>query len=86
MEKKERVNIGIDFRFLDDRISGNIDYYNRKTEDLLWDYTVPSPPYLYSSMVANAGSMKFRYRGWYNRNTHTNQRFSMDNLDQLLNK
>lgn len=57
-EKKKEVNIGIDFGFLDDRISGNIDYYNRKTEDLLWDYTVPSPPYLYSSMVANAGSMR----------------------------
>lgn len=57
-EKKKKVNIGIDFGFLDDRISGNIDYYNRKTEDLLWDYTVPSPPYLYSSMVANAGSMR----------------------------
>lgn len=57
-EKKKEVNIGFDFGFLEDRISGNIDYYNRKTEDLLWDYTVPSPPYLYSSMVANAGSMR----------------------------
>lgn len=57
-EKKKEVNVGFDFGFLEDRISGNIDYYNRKTEDLLWDYTVPSPPYLYSSMVANAGSMR----------------------------
>lgn len=57
-EKKKEVNVGFDFGFWEDRISGNIDYYNRKTEDLLWDYTVPSPPYLYSSMVANAGSMR----------------------------
>lgn len=57
-EKKKEVNVGLDFGFLEDRITGNIDYYNRKTEDLLWDYTVPSPPYLYSSMVANAGSMR----------------------------
>lgn len=57
-EKKKEVNIGLDFGFLDDRISGNIDYYNRKTEDLLWDYDVPSPPYLFSKMVANAGSMR----------------------------
>lgn len=57
-EKKKEVNVGIDFGFLDDRITGNIDYYNRKTEDLLWDYTVPSPPYLFSSMIANAGSMR----------------------------
>lgn len=57
-EKKKEVNIGFDFGFLNDRITGNLDYYNRKTEDLLWDYTVPSPPYLFSSMVANAGSMR----------------------------
>lgn len=57
-EKKKEVNVGLDFGFFEDRITGNIDYYNRKTEDLLWDYTVPSPPYLYSSMVANAGSMR----------------------------
>lgn len=57
-EKKKEVNIGIDFGFFDDVITGNIDYYNRKTEDLLWSYTVPSPPYLFSTMVANAGSMR----------------------------
>lgn len=34
-------NAGLDFAFLDDRISGNIDYYTRKTNDLL--ATVPSP-------------------------------------------
>lgn len=57
-EKKKEINVGIDFGFLNDRISGNVDYYNRKTEDLLWDYDVPSPPYLFSRMVANAGSMR----------------------------
>lgn len=57
-EKKKEINIGFDFGLLDDRISGNMDYYNRKTDDLLWDYTVPSPPYLFPNMVANAGSMR----------------------------
>ena len=57
-EKKKEINVGLDFGFFDNRLTGNIDYYNRKTEDLLWDYTVPSPPYLYSSMTANAGSMR----------------------------
>lgn len=57
-EKKKEINVGIDFGFLNDRITGNIDYYNRKTEDLLWDYDVPSPPYLFSNMIANAGSMR----------------------------
>lgn len=57
-EKKKEVNVGLDFGFFGDRLTGNVDYYNRKTEDLLWDYTVPSPPYLFSSMTANAGSMR----------------------------
>ncbi|GHT33850.1 SusC/RagA family TonB-linked outer membrane protein [Bacteroidia bacterium] len=57
-EKKEEINIGIDFGFFDERLTGSIDWYNRETNDLLWDYTVPSPPYLFSSMIANAGSMR----------------------------
>jgi TonB-linked SusC/RagA family outer membrane protein len=57
-EKKAETNFGIDFGFFNDRLTGNIDFYNRKTTDLLWDYTVPSPPYIYSSMTANAGSMR----------------------------
>ncbi|GHT60194.1 SusC/RagA family TonB-linked outer membrane protein [Bacteroidia bacterium] len=59
-EKKEETNIGLDFGFFDERLSGSIDYYNRDTKDLIWNYTVPSPPYLFSSMVANAGSMRNR--------------------------
>lgn len=57
-EKKKEINIGLDFGLFEDRLTANIDYYSRKTDGLLWDYTVPSPPYLFSSMVANAGSMK----------------------------
>jgi iron complex outermembrane receptor protein len=34
-------NMGLDFGFLKDRISGSLDYYTRKTKDLL--ATVPSP-------------------------------------------
>lgn len=57
-EKKKETNVGLDFGFLDDRLSGTIDYYNRKTEDLLWNYNVPTPPFLYSSMTANGGSIR----------------------------
>lgn len=57
-EKKKESNFGIDFGFMDNRIYGSIDYYIRDTKDLLWDYTVPAPPYLYSTMVANAGTIR----------------------------
>lgn len=60
-ERKQETNIGVDFGLLSDRITGTIDVYNRKSLDLLWNYTVPSPPYIFSTMTANAG--KIRNRG-----------------------
>ena len=57
-EKKEETNIGLDFGLFNDRLSGSIDLYKRITKDLLWDYNVSMPPYLYSTIVANAGTME----------------------------
>lgn len=57
-EKKEEVNAGIDFGFLKNRINGSVDYYSRKVKDLLYDFPVPVPPYLTSSMLINAGTMQ----------------------------
>lgn len=57
-EKKEELNIGLDFGFLNDRISGSIDFYNRETKDLIGSYQVPVPPYYSAWITANAGSMR----------------------------
>jgi TonB-linked SusC/RagA family outer membrane protein len=57
-EKKAEINIGLDFGFLNNRLSGTIDAYRRKTTDLLFNYPVASPPYLYSNIIANAASMR----------------------------
>lgn len=57
-EKKEEINLGLDFGFYENRISGSIDAYKRTTKDMLWDYNVSQPPYLYSTIVANAGTME----------------------------
>lgn len=57
-EKKEEWNFGIDYAFLNDRISGSLDFYKRKTKDMLWDYQVATPPYLYADIMANAGTME----------------------------
>ncbi|MCW3807980.1 SusC/RagA family TonB-linked outer membrane protein [Plebeiibacterium marinum] len=54
-EKKEEINIGLDFDLFDGRLGGAVDYYSRKTKDALWDYDVPEPPYLYGSILANVG-------------------------------
>ncbi len=56
-EKKQEVNIGLDFGLLKNRISGSIDVYRRVTKDMLYDYAVPTPPFLYSSIRTNVGSM-----------------------------
>jgi TonB-dependent starch-binding outer membrane protein SusC len=57
-EKKAESNVGLDFGVWNDRLSGAVDIYYRKTSDIIWDYEVPSPPNLYTSVVANAGSME----------------------------
>ncbi len=57
-EKKLEYNIGVDFSFLKDRLYGSIDGYYRQTQDLLWDYSVPMPPYQYETLLANAGAME----------------------------
>jgi len=57
-EKKEEFNLGIDFGFLEGRINGAIDYYDRTTKDALYNYSVPTPPYFYGSIAANVAEIK----------------------------
>ncbi len=57
-EQKEEVNIGLDFGVLDNKLTGSIDVYRRNTKDMLYDYPVPVPPYLYGTILANVGQMR----------------------------
>ena len=56
-EETSELNIGLDFGFLDSRISGSLEAYSKMTNDLLAPYNVPQPPNLYSTTWANAGSV-----------------------------
>lgn len=56
-EKKSEYNVGLDFSFLKGRLGGTIDYYYRLTTDLLYNYTVPVPPYDYSTLFTNVGKI-----------------------------
>lgn len=56
-ERKFEYNLGIDFAFLSNRLYGSLDLYIRNTKDLLYWYDVPSPPYQYTSLLANAGEI-----------------------------
>ena len=57
-ESTSQFNVGVDFSLFEARINGTVEYYNRVTKDLLYSYPVPSPPYMYTTMVANVGSME----------------------------
>lgn len=52
------LNIGLDFSVLDSRLGGRIEWYNKKTSDMLYTYPVPTPPYLYNKIMANVGDMR----------------------------
>ena len=56
-ERTTEYNIGVDFGFLNNRISGSFEYYNRLTEDLIMNKTLPIT-LGYSSVKANVGSVR----------------------------
>ncbi|MDR1720575.1 MAG: TonB-dependent receptor [Dysgonamonadaceae bacterium] len=56
-EKKQEFNIGFDASVLKNRLNVIFDFYNRRTTDLLYSYSVPVPPNLYGSTLANVGTI-----------------------------
>lgn len=56
-ERKEEYNVGVDYKLFDGKITGAFDYYTRFTKDALYNYSVPSPPYLYTTITANAAEI-----------------------------
>lgn len=59
-ETTSMLNIGIDFAFLNGRINGTIEYYDKQTKDMIWDYTVSTTRYPVSWITANVGKMSNR--------------------------
>ncbi|MDH6305708.1 TonB-linked SusC/RagA family outer membrane protein [Parabacteroides sp. PF5-5] len=57
-EQTSMLNIGVDFGVFNNRLSGRFEWYNKKTSDMLYEYSVPTPPYMYGTMMANVGDMK----------------------------
>lgn len=56
-ETTSEINVGIDYAFLGSRLSGSIELYNKITDDMLGNYSVPVPPYQVPSMFANSGTL-----------------------------
>ncbi|HVX28025.1 MAG TPA: SusC/RagA family TonB-linked outer membrane protein [Parafilimonas sp.] len=56
-EERHGKNIGLDYGILNSRINGSVDYFDDKTVNLLFDYTVPVPPFFINSILANVGTL-----------------------------
>jgi iron complex outermembrane receptor protein len=57
-EQTRAVNVGLDFGFANQRITGAIDYYDKLTDDLLFDVPVAAFSNLSNFVVTNIGSMR----------------------------
>lgn len=57
-EETTTQNIGLDFGFADNRITGSIDVYKRVTDDLLNTVTIPSGSNFSNTLLTNVGSLE----------------------------
>ena len=57
-EKSTAFNIGVDFVTLNSRLRGSIEYFDRRSQDLLYNYTAPQPPFIYKDILVNVGTTK----------------------------
>ncbi|MDB5193851.1 MAG: rane protein [Segetibacter sp.] len=59
-EETETINAGFDFGFVNNRINGTLDFYYKKTTDLLNLINQPSGSNFSNEIIANIGSMENR--------------------------
>jgi TonB-linked SusC/RagA family outer membrane protein len=97
-EKKAEADIGLDFTLLGNRLTGSLDYFNRKTKDLIFNVTVPSPPNLYTTTWKNIGQLdnngfeatvnydvlKGKGLNWTTGGTYSRYHIVLEKLDESL--
>lgn len=59
-EENREINVGIDYGFLNDKISGSLDFFVKNTYDLLGLYSVPQPPFAVDRMWLNLGEIQVK--------------------------
>ena len=99
-ETTAQTNIGVDYGFLSGRITGSIDYFIKKTSDMLLNLPLPTSSG-FSSIYVNTGSMKnsgfefminsrnivknnFTWNTTFNISTLKNEVTSLGSLDQIV--
>jgi iron complex outermembrane receptor protein len=58
-EETEQINVGLDFGFKENRVSGTLEYYIKNTSDLLLDVAAPAPA-LVNTRTENVGKVRNR--------------------------
>src|SRR5699024_948258 len=56
-EEVHGTNIGLDFTLFNNGLSGHLNWFHNKTKKLLYNYTVPVPPFYVNTILANVGNM-----------------------------
>jgi iron complex outermembrane receptor protein len=59
-EQTATYNVAVDYGFLDNKITGSVDFYYKKTTDLLADVTAPTGTNLTNTLYTNIGSLENR--------------------------
>ncbi len=59
-ERTGMFNIGIDFGFFNSRLTGTIEYYDKRTSDLIYYYPVSTNRFPFGTMTANVGDISNR--------------------------
>jgi iron complex outermembrane receptor protein len=57
-EETTTINIGLDFGFFDNRLTGALDLYKRETNDLLNTVTIPTGSNFSNTLLTNVGSLE----------------------------
>jgi len=58
-ETATQTNFGVDYGFMQDKITGAVEYYQKDTKDLLLEVSVPQPAVV-STRIENIGSLRNR--------------------------
>lgn len=95
-ESTGMLNVGVDYAFLGGRINGSIEFYNKKTNDLIWSYPVSTDQYPFGWIDANVGEITNRgiefsinadvvKTGDFRWNTTLNISHNMNRVDKVSN-
>jgi len=57
-EETGQFNVGVDFGFADNKITGSLEYFHKKSKDLLFEVPIPVGSNFSNELVANIGELR----------------------------